>query len=104
MRFYCIFNLGVGLSASYTVLLTWLLSLVPENFSFLHGRTADQEDGSAMFVPPFYVLGLQQMWLDEHLCLVVAVTPVEQFDARYVPVKSKKTKVRHENTGTHLSQ
>ncbi|KAJ8321417.1 hypothetical protein KUTeg_001030 [Tegillarca granosa] len=87
---------GVGLSASYTVLLTWLLSLVPENFNFLHGRTLDQEDRSSMFVPPFYVLGLQQIWLDEHLCLVVAVTPVEQFDARYVPVKSKKTKVKDE--------
>ena len=42
---------------------------------------------------PFHVVGLQQLWLDEHLNLVVAVTPTKTFDAKFVPTKPKKSKV-----------
>lgn len=86
------FLAGHGLSASYTTLITWLLSLVPSNFTYL------QETGTNQVSPwilPFYVVGLQQVLMDGQLCLVVAVTPVEQFDAKSIPSKAKKNKVPH---------
>ena len=90
-NFLVVFS-GCGLSASYTSLLTWLLSLVPNNFDFLQG-SAQKSAEEVMRFPPFHVIGLQQMWLEEQLCLAVAVTPAEQFDAKFVPVKLKKSKV-----------
>ncbi|XP_046582634.1 dynein axonemal assembly factor 8-like [Haliotis rubra] len=89
---------GCGLSASYTTLLTWLLSLVPDDFTFLQG--AAQPKDNAMFFGPFHVVGLQQMWMDEQLCLAIAVSPAKEFDAKFVPVKSKKSKVRDEVKGS----
>ncbi|XP_071094592.1 dynein axonemal assembly factor 8-like [Haliotis cracherodii] len=89
---------GCGLSASYTTLLTWLLSLVPDDFTFLQG--AAQPTDTAMFFPPFHVVGLQQMWMEEQLCLAIAVSPAKDFDAKFVSLKSKKSKVRDEVKGS----
>ena len=83
---------GVGLSASYTTLLTWLLSLVPENFAYLQHDNAKPEVTSPWMLP-FYVIGCQQMLMDDQLYLMVAVTPVEQFDAKWIPTKARKSKV-----------
>ena len=41
---------------------------------------------------PFYVIGCQQMLMDDKLYLMVAVTPVEQFDAKSIPAKAKVKK------------
>lgn len=78
---------GVGLSASYTVLLAWLLSLVPHDFSFLQEKERDDD-----CAPPFYVLGLQQECMDEQLCLQVVVTAPRDYDKQF-NMKSKKSKV-----------
>ena len=75
------------MSASYTVLLSWLLSLVPHDFTFLQ-----QKEGSDDRAPPFYVLGLQQECMDEQLCLQVAVVAPRDYD-KQVPVKGKKAQV-----------
>ena len=81
---------GEGLSASYTTLVTWLLSLVPDNFDFLKARVEEPVFASA----PFYVLGMQQMFTNGELQLSVAVTPVEKFTPRDAPGRTKaKTKV-----------
>ncbi|XP_060073808.1 dynein axonemal assembly factor 8-like [Ylistrum balloti] len=86
---------GIGLSASYTVLLTWLMSFVPDNYNFLQPQVAKEDEGGVQFlVPPFYVVGLQQLWLDEQHALVVAVTPTQQF--RHKHIKHKKSKVKDE--------
>ncbi|KAK3592482.1 hypothetical protein CHS0354_014980 [Potamilus streckersoni] len=85
---------GDGLSASYTALLTWLLSLVPHNFSYLQEKSNRTE--SSPLTLPFNVIGLQQMWMNEQLCLIVAVTPTDKFDAKFFPVKSKKGKLKDE--------
>lgn len=82
---------GHGLSASYTTLITWLLSLVPSNFSYLQGAGASTQ---SPWILPFYVVGLQQVLMDGQLCLMVAVTPVEQFDSKSLANKSKKNKVK----------
>ena len=83
---------GLGLSASYTVLLTWLLSMVPENYDFLIKKPEELEQ--VPFYPPFYVLGMQQLWMDEDLCLVVAVTPHPLCDTKGIPNKQKKSKTK----------
>ncbi|KAK3107616.1 hypothetical protein FSP39_018349 [Pinctada imbricata] len=93
----CGVDTGVGLSASYTVLVTWLLSLVPDNFDFFLPNGSSSKPGQTMFYDsPFHVIGLQQLWMDEHLNLVVAITPTKEFDAKYVPNKSKKSKLKDE--------
>ena len=81
---------GVGLSASYTTLLTWLLSLVPQNFGYLQEQSSP--DVTSLWMLPFYVIGCQQMLMDDKLYLMVAVTPVEQFDAKSIPTKAKVKK------------
>ncbi|XP_052805856.1 dynein axonemal assembly factor 8-like isoform X2 [Mya arenaria] len=92
---------GCGLSASYTTLLTWLLALVPQDFTFLKGVA----DGPMVpWMLPFYVVGLQQGLLDNQLCLMVAVTPVEQFDAKSVPTKAKKNKKSESSVGGAFQQ
>ena len=68
---------GCGLSASYTSLLTWLLSLVPDHFGFLWGSGPPPGPRDTEGVAPFHVLGLQQMVLEGQLALHIAVTPVE---------------------------
>lgn len=83
---------GLGLSASYTVLLTWLLSMVPENYDFLIKKPEELEQ--VPFYPPFYVLGMQQLLMDEDLCLVVAVTPHPLCDTKGIPNKQKKSKTK----------
>ncbi|OWF38942.1 uncharacterized protein LOC110465662 [Mizuhopecten yessoensis] len=86
---------GIGLSASYTVLLTWLMSYVPDNYNFLQPQAAKDDEGGVQYLaPPFYVVGLQQLWLDEQHALVVAVTPTQQF--RHKHIKHKKSKVKDE--------
>ncbi|CAG2255348.1 unnamed protein product [Mytilus edulis] len=83
---------GVGLSASYTVLLSWLLSLVPHDFTFLQ---KEEEDNTPL---PFYVLGLQQECMDEQLCLQVAVAAPRDYD-KQMNLKTKKSKVKDEMKG-----
>ncbi|KAL3885198.1 hypothetical protein ACJMK2_025289 [Sinanodonta woodiana] len=85
---------GDGLSASYTALLTWLLSLVPHNFSYLQEKS--NKTDSSLLTLPFNVIGLQQLCMNEQLSLMVAVTPTEQFDAKFFPGKSKKGKLKDE--------
>ncbi|XP_053408690.1 dynein axonemal assembly factor 8-like isoform X2 [Mercenaria mercenaria] len=92
---------GYGLSASYTALLTWLLALVPNSFSYLQEGVAGPQ---TPWILPFYVIGLQQVLLDGQLCLIVAVTPVEQFDAKYVHGKSKKNKKSESKNTTVFQQ
>lgn len=92
-RFLSLFVVpGLGLSASYTVLLTWLMSMVPENYDFLIKKPEDLEQ--VPFYPPFYVLGMQQLWMDENLCLVVAVTPHPHCNTKAMPNKQKKSKTK----------
>ena len=88
--FHHILIAGVGLSASYTTLLTWLLSLVPQNFAYLQEQSSP--DVTSPWMLPFYVIGCQQMLMDDKLYLMVAVTPVEQFDAKSIPAKAKVKK------------
>ncbi|XP_076109890.1 dynein axonemal assembly factor 8-like isoform X2 [Mytilus galloprovincialis] len=83
---------GVGLSASYTVLLSWLLSLVPHDFTFLQ---KEEEDNTPL---PFYILGLQQECMDEQLCLQVAVAAPRDYD-KQMNLKTKKSKVKDEMKG-----
>ena len=84
---------GHGLSASYTTLLTWLLSLVPDDFSFLQSASPppSQPSPSPLQQAPFHVVGLQQVYVSGQLCLYVAVVPSQQFS---LPAKSRKQKVR----------
>ncbi|KAK3752174.1 hypothetical protein RRG08_059735 [Elysia crispata] len=100
---------GAGLSATYTALLSWLLSLVPHDFSFLGGNKKGESTSNApnlsttsaaggksfqtssstltqpsttpdlSIVSTFNVLGLQQTWQDEELKLNVVVTPSDSF-------------------------
>ena len=71
-----------GFSASYTAVLTWLLSLVPDSLSVLTSPC----DNVAV---PFYVLGLQQLFLEGQLTLYVTVCPVDRFTAKDMPNKRK---------------
>ncbi|XP_052272728.1 dynein axonemal assembly factor 8-like isoform X2 [Dreissena polymorpha] len=91
---------GTGLSASYTTLLSWLLTLVPQDFTYLQGGAAGTQ---SPWVPPFHVVGLQQGLLDDQLCLMVAATPVEQFDGKGIQ-KSKKNKKSDRLTNTAFHQ
>ncbi|GFR78896.1 nucleoside diphosphate kinase [Elysia marginata] len=100
---------GSGLSATYTALLSWLLSLVPHDFSYLGGGPGTKKGESTgstsnsstttsatsassaststqpsstpdlSIVSTINVLGLQQTWQDEELKLNVVVTPSESF-------------------------
>ena len=78
-----------GFSASYTAVLTWLLSLVPDSLSVLTSPC----DNVAV---PFYVLGLQQLFLEGQLMLYVTVCPVDRFTAKDMPNK-RKMRVRDAN-------
>ncbi|KAH9504288.1 hypothetical protein Btru_064554 [Bulinus truncatus] len=86
---------GDGLSATYSALLSWLLSMVPQDFTFLNPKSRDvtqQELG-----PDFYVIGLQQTWYEEELRLHVVVTPSQNFNSGHKLTRSKKGK--DENKG-----
>ena len=79
----------MGLSASYTTLLTWLLSLVPDNFGFLNEMPTD----IVYYPAPFHVIGLQQMYLEGQMGLYVAVTPIERFSDKDAGTRGKKSQV-----------
>ncbi|ESO90664.1 hypothetical protein LOTGIDRAFT_233665 [Lottia gigantea] len=82
---------GEGLSASYTTLLTWLASLVPDDFTFLQRAAGDKHSAETNPWQPFYVVGLQQIVLEDKLYLVVAIMPTEHFDPKSIQsFKSKK--------------
>ena len=83
---------GGGFSATYTSLLTWLLSLVPDSFDFLQ-RQQSNADVYAPPAVPFVVLGLQQLYLDGQLALYVAVKATEKFDEKSLPEDLRKSKV-----------
>ena len=83
---------GGGFSATYTSLLTWLLSLVPDSFDFLQ-RQQSSADVNAPPTVPFVVLGLQQLYLDGQLALYVAVKATEKFDEKSLPEDLRKSKV-----------
>ena len=83
---------GGGFSATYTSLLTWLLSLVPDSFDFLQ-RQQSSADVNAPPAVPFVVLGLQQLYLDGQLALYVAVKATEKFDEKSLPEDLRKSKV-----------
>ncbi|XP_074653052.1 dynein axonemal assembly factor 8-like [Tubulanus polymorphus] len=91
---------GQGLSASYTTLLTWLLSLVPNDFTFLQEEPKPRSTHAAAAAAdtsctaPFHVIGLQQMWADEQLKLVVAVTA----NAAMKPPSKSRRKTREEGS------
>ena len=53
---------------SYAALITWLLSLVPDDFSFLLSPPTE----SQFLIPsPFWVIGLQQMFMEVPLLSVI---------------------------------
>ena len=79
---------GCSLSASYTALLTWLLSLVPDHFSVQRAPSVSEPANGPQ--APFEVTGLQQLFLDDQLYLFVAVSPT--LDAAEVSAKMKKSK------------
>lgn len=66
--------------------------MVPENYDFLIKKPEELEQ--VPFYPPFYVLGMQQLWMDEDLCLVIAVTPHPLCDTKGIPNKQKKSKTK----------
>jgi len=84
---------GGGLSASYTALLTWLLSLVPQDFTSLQGDPTPRGQSPATPGQPFHVVGLQQGLLDGQLSLMVAVVPSPHFQPHHKHSKNKKNKV-----------
>ena len=76
------FSVAVGeISASYSALISWLLSLV--------AMDTDVIAGGEGIVAPFHVIGLQQMLLDGQLALHVAVIPVKPFTTQDHRSKSK---------------
>ena len=83
----CPILVGMGLSATYTTVLTWLLSRVPDKFDFLKEAPPQPMICEA----PFHVVGMQQLYLDGQLALYVAVTPV--FDPGMDKRAGRKTKV-----------
>jgi len=62
------------MSASYSALISWLLSLVAMDTNVITGGDS--------VAAPFRVIGLQQMLLDGQLSLHVAVIPVKRFTTR----------------------
>lgn len=78
-----------GLSATYPVLLTWLLSLVPKTFDFLVSEDAERDEMQSML--PFLVVGLQQVWQGDHFALNIAIVPsnIELLGPNVTPKKSK---------------
>ena len=60
--------------------------MVPHNFTFLQETEENPE------APPFYVLGLQQVCMDEQLALQVAIVAPRDYDKQR-NIKSKKSKV-----------
>ena len=80
----------MGFSASYVALLTWLLSLVPNNYNFLWKKTDDSPPDTSV---PFRVVGLQQLCLDGRLALYVVVVPAVIFTAKDIHSRVKKTQV-----------
>ena len=94
-----LFFTGEGLSATYTALLSWLLSLVPGNFSFLsdagknHSGGVKGQQESPDGIPTnnwgFHVIGLQQVWFEEMLKLMVVITPTQDFHSSKLFKKSK---------------
>ncbi|XP_077985176.1 dynein axonemal assembly factor 8-like [Glandiceps talaboti] len=88
-----------GISATYATLLTWLLSLVPENYDFLQHDVAAPSSNANNELPsteaPFYVIGLQQLWQEKFLSLAVAITPRDKAAIKNTPAK-KKSRVRDE--------
>lgn len=82
---------GMGLSATYTTILTWLLSRVPSDFTFL--EEPQLPPTSFAMEAPFYVIGLQQLFLNGQLSLYVAVTPIQSFSMFGDKKSGKKSKV-----------
>jgi len=77
-----VFSVAVGeISASYSALISWLLSLAAMDTDVIAGG-----EGT---VAPFHVIGLQQMLLDGQLALHVAVIPVKPFTTQDLRSKSK---------------
>ena len=71
------------MSASYTSLVAWFLSLVAD-------RGTDAADVPPDRPVPFSVIGLQQMYINDQWCLYVAVVPAKPITGK--PRKGKVTK------------
>ncbi|CAH1795909.1 unnamed protein product [Owenia fusiformis] len=88
---------ALGMSASYQSLITWLLTLVPDNFDTFSTGTGD----IVLSCPaPFHVLGLQQVCLEDQLCLQVAVAPNQQ----YMALTQKQKKLKGGGKGGQFQQ
>ncbi|XP_070548273.1 dynein axonemal assembly factor 8-like [Ptychodera flava] len=86
-----------GISATYAALLTWLLSLVPENYDFLQREVPSTSSKVELksTEAPFCVIGLQQLWQENFLSLAVAITPRDKIVIKNTPTK-KKSRMRDE--------
>ncbi|XP_063960044.1 dynein axonemal assembly factor 8-like isoform X1 [Lytechinus pictus] len=90
-------KLDSQISGTYIVLLSWFLSLVPKDLDYLNDPTVEATCGaSGIDNTPFRVLGLQQIWKDGKLQLLVAITPPCMDSTKQSPIKAKKGKLRNE--------
>ncbi|XP_071503369.1 dynein axonemal assembly factor 8-like [Diadema antillarum] len=85
------------ISATYIVLLSWLLSLVPRNFDYLTDDSLQAPcTASGTDNIPFRVVGLQQIWKGNKLQLQAAITPPCMDTSKQSPVKQKRGKLLRE--------
>lgn len=88
------------LSRSYLSLVCWLLSLIPPNFDQVKQYLLPQMSCPVYpeTFPPFHVIGMQQLWVNESLCLAILVCPSPvyclQKDDKKELSNLRKTKVR----------
>lgn len=73
--------------AGFEILLIWLLQLVPEDFKTLINGPKNNE-----LCPPFHVIGVQQMLVDDELNLNIAVVPNTLFESKDVMNRIGKVK------------
>ncbi|XP_002738289.2 dynein axonemal assembly factor 8-like [Saccoglossus kowalevskii] len=85
---------NTSISSTHATLITWLLSLVPDNYDFLQHEVLSVKPEISE-VAPFYVIGLQQLWQENYLSLVVAITPRDKSKIKNIPAK-KKSRLRDE--------
>ncbi|KAK7479411.1 hypothetical protein BaRGS_00029328 [Batillaria attramentaria] len=74
-----------ALPKSYTSLLCWLLSLVPSDFNVVKESLKMPEKYARLYpdgFPPFHVIGLQQLWVEEKLQLAIVVCPSVTYKLR----------------------
>ena len=83
-KFFFVFQiLEYGISATLCTLLSWLLSLTPNSM--------EKVSNEAQY--PFFVIGLQRLFIDGQLSIFVAVKPADMSFINSLSAKSKRGKV-----------